>query len=282
MTTTLSRNSTESRQASVRAFLPAVASYDLIAPTSANFGLPKYPLRRIEVTSGLIDADATAAIIAASGWLAAAVHARLIENTDLSRRVFVGLRNAAVRGGTKTKEQQIGIREPQKEVRRLRDEIQAKGALSQQQIAQLVGVDRRSLSGWVSGDYVPSKVNIERLRTLRVATNRLSHLGAPELAVSLRDAPTAGEVAVAIKTSNVDRAVDAVLGSRQQRANTPRAPSLSPGQRAALVQLAAGVDTVEEITAESVDRSEGTTAHSRSRVRMDAASYATPLRPRRR
>lgn len=51
------------------------------------------------------------------------------------------------------------------EVRTLRDAISATG-VSRQQLARLVGVDRRSLSGWASGGIRPGPERLEALRTV--------------------------------------------------------------------------------------------------------------------
>ena len=50
------------------------------------------------------------------------------------------------------------------EVRELRDSIIARTGLSRQEIARAIGVDRRSLSGYVSGEIRPTE---DRLRSLR-------------------------------------------------------------------------------------------------------------------
>ncbi len=51
------------------------------------------------------------------------------------------------------------------EVRDLRDEVCAHG-LTRQDVARAVGVDRRSLSGWVSGEIRPSAERVRALRSL--------------------------------------------------------------------------------------------------------------------
>lgn len=64
------------------------------------------------------------------------------------------------------------------EVRDLRDEICAHG-LTKQNVARAVGVDRRSLSGWVSGQIRPSPDRVRVLRTLArlVADIAVEHPG---------------------------------------------------------------------------------------------------------
>jgi transcriptional regulator with XRE-family HTH domain len=54
---------------------------------------------------------------------------------------------------------------PAADVRALRDRI-ASHALSKQEIARAIGVDRRSLSGFAKGDIRPSRERLEMLRTL--------------------------------------------------------------------------------------------------------------------
>lgn len=55
-----------------------------------------------------------------------------------------------------------------KEVERLRDEVSRICGLSRQDIARAMGIDRRSLSGFVSGEIQPTQ---ERLTALRVLTD---------------------------------------------------------------------------------------------------------------
>ncbi len=64
------------------------------------------------------------------------------------------------------------------EVRDLRDEICAHG-LTKQNVARAVGVDRRSLSGWVSGEIRPAPDRVRVLRTLArlVADIAVEHPG---------------------------------------------------------------------------------------------------------
>ncbi len=66
------------------------------------------------------------------------------------------------------------------EVRELRDEICTYG-LTRQEVARAVGVDRRSLSGWVSGEIRPSADRLHVLRLLGrlvadIATERPDHV----------------------------------------------------------------------------------------------------------
>jgi transcriptional regulator with XRE-family HTH domain len=56
------------------------------------------------------------------------------------------------------------VHDPAANVRRMRDQISARG-LSRHDIARAVGVDRRSLSGWASGEIRPTP---ERLRLLTI------------------------------------------------------------------------------------------------------------------
>ncbi len=57
------------------------------------------------------------------------------------------------------------LRAPAAEVERLRDRIVSRSGLTRQEIARAIGVDRRSLSGFVAGEIRPTE---ERLRALRV------------------------------------------------------------------------------------------------------------------
>lgn len=52
------------------------------------------------------------------------------------------------------------------EVRRLRDEVIFRARLTRQQIARAIGVDRRSLSGFVSGSIRPTPSRVDALRSL--------------------------------------------------------------------------------------------------------------------
>ena len=52
------------------------------------------------------------------------------------------------------------------EVRALQDEIRTRARLTRQQIAQAIGVDRRSLSAWASGETYPTPQRLETLRVL--------------------------------------------------------------------------------------------------------------------
>jgi transcriptional regulator with XRE-family HTH domain len=51
-------------------------------------------------------------------------------------------------------------------VRRLRDRACRPGRLTRQEVARALGVDRRSLSGWVSGNINPRLDNVKRLTDL--------------------------------------------------------------------------------------------------------------------
>ncbi len=54
------------------------------------------------------------------------------------------------------------------EVERLRDRIASRAGLTRQEIARAIGVDRRSLSGFVKGEIRPTE---ERMRAMRVLAN---------------------------------------------------------------------------------------------------------------
>lgn len=263
--------------------LPPVAPYDRIAPTSVN-GSRRQHVRPIQVTSSFIDAAATLALSAAVGWLAAALRPPGAGMGGMGVAVAAtGMLAwpthadpACGTGGFLD----VLRRTVADEVRGLRDEIQRSGGLSRSDIAQLVGVDRRSLSGWVSGKTSPSTINLNRLRTLAEVVRRLNHLGVPELAVSMRDAETAGVVTDAVRGGRADRAVDAALGSVVEETSEALVPALTPEQWNALHRLA--------ITAEAAEIESGEVAGDEPeppprplRVQLERAAYATPRRPRR-
>lgn len=60
------------------------------------------------------------------------------------------------------------------EIRTLRDDIRALG-VSRHNLARLLGVDRRSISGWVSGEIRPAP---ERVETLRAVARALADIAA--------------------------------------------------------------------------------------------------------
>lgn len=70
------------------------------------------------------------------------------------------------------------------EVQRLRDEIARRTRLTRQQIARAVGVDRRSLSAWVSGEATPNPEKLERLRLLADIIRDID-VSAPETATEI-------------------------------------------------------------------------------------------------
>lgn len=71
------------------------------------------------------------------------------------------------------------------EVRQLRDAARKLGRLTNQQIARGVGVDRRSLSGWVSGEIRPTSERLEALRFLARLVEELASAREPS---QVRDA----------------------------------------------------------------------------------------------
>lgn len=249
--------------------LPPVAPYDPIAPTSVS--IARQSVRSIEVTSSLIDAVVKLASSAGVGWLAAV--------RDVSR----GQLGAAVAAGALTISMHTDSlrRTGADQICELRDEIQRRGGLSRSEIAQLIGVDRRSLSGWASGETSPSAVNLERLRTLAKVVRRLDQLGVPELAVSMRDAETAGIVTGAIRTGNADRAVVGVLSPADEEA--PEVPALTREQWTALLRLANAAETAAVGPDQVADDQPEAPLHQPPlRVQFERAAYATPRRrPRR-
>jgi hypothetical protein len=60
------------------------------------------------------------------------------------------------------------------EVMRLRDEISNLTGLTRQEIARGIGVDRRSLSGFVAGDIRPTPARLESLRLLAEVSRRVA------------------------------------------------------------------------------------------------------------
>lgn len=89
------------------------------------------------------------------------------------------------------------------EVRSLRDTIKASG-VSHQQIARLLGVDRRSLSGWASGEIRPTPARIASLRVLArtVEDIAVEHRGrVDDVLSSRRDATTLLDAVVSGRTS---------------------------------------------------------------------------------
>jgi transcriptional regulator with XRE-family HTH domain len=252
-------------------FLPPVAPYDPIAPTSVICDRPPDQLvRRIELTSSFIDAATRLAVTAAVGWLAAVSGSPM---DGLSATVAAGMLSWQPR--TDAPRETVA-----NEIRELRDEIQRGGGLSRSEIAQLVGVDRRSLSGWASGETSPSAANIDRLRTLARVVRRLNLRDVPELAVSMRDAEIAGVVTGAVRAGDTDRAVDAVLHPVVDEAPDTPVPALTREQWAALLRLAIAAETAEIEPDQAADDQPELPPHP-LRVQLERSAYATPRRPRR-
>jgi transcriptional regulator with XRE-family HTH domain len=267
--------------APVRDFLPAVAQYDPIAPTSASFGMsPGYPLRRMEVTSGSVDTATALAVIGAAGWLTAALRLSA-DSTRLLVRLLEGAGGTFIATRVMVAPHHVLTATSQpEEIRKLRRDIQRATGLSRQEIARLVGVDRRSLSAWASGETPPSELNMERLHSLADLARRLTQLDAPELASSMRNAGTAGRVTSAIRARNVDHALEAVLVETDDEPAEAEPPLLTQGQWDALIRLATA-SASGEITAEDPDDVVQGRARERARIKLDPAAYATPKRSRR-
>ncbi len=103
------------------------------------------------------------------------------------RTVVSGLTTVPL--GQRQPMQEVAVAE---EVRSLRDSIARRG-INRQQLARLLGVDRRSLSGWASGDIRPT---LERLSALRAVARAIAEMDAarpgraPEVLLSRRGTTT--------------------------------------------------------------------------------------------
>jgi DNA-binding transcriptional regulator YiaG len=115
------------------------------------------------------------------------------------------------------------------EVRSLRDAICAAG-ISRQGLARLLGVDRRSLSGWASGEIRPARERVDALRVVartvaeidadrpgRVAEVMLTARGT----TTLIDAVAAGRTSLDLWRSWLSRGAAAVTVTARPRAAEP-------------------------------------------------------------
>jgi DNA-binding transcriptional regulator YiaG len=283
MTATIAPTSFAPLASPVWDYLPAVAPYDLIAPTSANFGRSlRHPVRSIDVTSSFIDATTTLALSAAVAWLAATLRLQA-GGQQMVFGALVDAMGARAAGAMRAQpSREVVFRSTTAdEVRELRDDIQRESGLSRQEIALVVGVDRRSLSGWASGGQSPSGLHLDRLRALSEVTQRLNQLQVTELATSMRDAETAGSVTAAIRVCDVDRAVQAVLGPVVEEApQAPLPPVLTPEQWTAIRRLVAAAE-LAAVEPDEVADGEPEPPARPLRVQLDRLAYATPRRPRR-
>jgi transcriptional regulator with XRE-family HTH domain len=257
--------------------VPPVAPYGRIAPTTFDISrLPGKCVRSIEITTSFISAVADLAISTGVEWVAAAME----KQAEQTQRVMDALVDTTEPAVSRILTAPVAIRGKTTAtyVSDLRHEIQHRSGLSRKEIARLVGVDRRSLSGWVSGGTPPTPSHLSRLQVLAAVTRQLNRVHVTELDVIMRDGETAAALASAIRAENVDRAVSAVLGSAEEDLESPTEP-LSPGQLDALRRLAAAVEVADSQPDEdNSDRAED--VRRELRIRLDRRAYATPRRPR--
>ena len=264
-------------RAEARDYLPAVAAYDTIAPTTANMGFSfDTRLRSFRITSSQIESMIGLVAGAAIAWVAATAPPR---QRSLILGGLLGAASAHVVQGVLAPDQTE--RELSVEAAELRDNIEREGGLSRQEIATILGVDRRSLSGWASGETRPTQVNLRRLRCLAELARALSERGVPELNVALGDAKTAEAIIQAVRAVQPQRALVVALGTEPD-VHDEAEPSLTEAQSANLLRLLnaqqpRGVD--DEIDEPSAALHPSTVTPLR--VRLDRAAYATPRRPRR-
>ncbi len=119
-------------------------------------------------TSSSLRASRPSEVELVHGLLAAAVfgtNAGVSLHTNLRHHVF-GLTTAP------SAERYPAAGLPANEVRRLRDDICGRG-LSRQDVARGIGVDRRSLSGYASGEINPQPERLEALRILARVTREI-------------------------------------------------------------------------------------------------------------
>lgn len=262
--------------------------YDPIEPTSATIGQPvsdvawssafSSPFGRshsVEMTTRNMD---TAVIGAIAGtfliWSVAAIRRRPPVVVERGTSV------AGVAGHPKTV---LTVESPAAEVRRLRDSIQLGSNLSRGEIAAITGVDRRSLSGWITGETVPTEVNFSRLRALGHLVRKLNARDITDLHSVMRDADTAEVVTAAIRAGEVERALNAVCGPTDEGPLPGNVPVLSAAEWTALVRLATAATVMEADVESDVDEDDplGAGTGRRPRLHIDASSYRAPHRPRR-
>ena len=92
-------------------------------------------------------------------------------------------------------------------------QIQAIGHLTRAQIGELVGVDRRSLSGWCRGETTPQSDHQARLHTVAEFVQRLYALDIGSVSDAIFASESLSDVKAAIGDHDLDRAERAVLGS---------------------------------------------------------------------
>jgi transcriptional regulator with XRE-family HTH domain len=97
-------------------------------------------------------------------------------------------------------------------VRGLRDDVRRATGLSRQGIARIIGVDRRSLSGWSNGSVEPTDENLDRLRRLArlVSTLDLEAPGSARWVLDSREPLEAVDIVRAIRQDDLDSVVRAL------------------------------------------------------------------------
>jgi transcriptional regulator with XRE-family HTH domain len=100
----------------------------------------------------------------------------------------------------------VGATSVAEEVRKHRDDISRRTRLTRQQIARALGVDRRSLSFWVSGSSAPGSERMERLRALAALVREID-IARPGVATEILLARHGGQDALdMIAQGRFDRA----------------------------------------------------------------------------
>lgn len=92
-------------------------------------------------------------------------------------------------------------------------QIQSIGHLTRAQIGELVGVDRRSLSGWCRGETTPHPDHRARLDTVAEFVQRLYALDIGSVSDAIFASESLSDIKAAIGDHDLDRAERAVLGS---------------------------------------------------------------------
>lgn len=97
-------------------------------------------------------------------------------------------------------------------VRGLRDDVRRATGLSRQGIARIIGVDRRSLSGWSNGSVEPADENLDRLRRLArlVSTLDLEVPGSARWVLDSREPLEDVDIVRAIRQDDLDSVVRAL------------------------------------------------------------------------
>jgi DNA-binding transcriptional regulator YiaG len=174
------------------------------------------------------------------------------------------------------------------EVRLLRNAIERSGQLSRGQIAAILGVSRRSLSAWVSGETTPSEQNLGGLRTLGELAQELVRQQTLPLGAILRDPDSADAVVEAVQDVDLPRAIRAALrtDSDNQSIQEEPPPALSADQERAIVAFIRNLLASPELPLDDPDEQEPGSfmeeAHQEaSRLPLRLSDFYTP-RPQRR